>query len=114
MSKPIRIEIVVSNYHAAKKVVFGQIERYTVELKTKDEECLILAKTDAKRAVGRAVTVRPNWNDGATSFHEWRSFDGAPFEYVRFEVNSFDQGKRTVDGELDRSHGELDRSHAEK
>lgn len=46
---------------------------------------------EAKKAMGLSVIVRPNYNEFDAEgkfFREWRSFDGAAFEEVRWRIGA--------------------------
>lgn len=48
-----------------------------------------LADGEARKAVGVAVIVRPNYNESDSEgryFREWRSFNGQPFKECRWRI----------------------------
>lgn len=67
------------------------------------EQATEYAKTLCKE--GLSVLVRPNWNE-TDYYREWRSFDGAAFEEIRFPYEAarhFDTGIILPEGLEDRA-----------
>ena len=86
-NKPLMVEFVISHFHRGS--IGRQLRRELIEISARDELPWLLAKLDYERGQGRSVTVRPIWverREDGMFFYDFRSFDGAPFQYIRFSL----------------------------
>lgn len=85
-----RINLIVAECNAEGTRTFGRVHEQSFK-EGPEYSNLVQASIEAQKHVGsgKAIIIRPNYNeyaeDGKVFYREWRSFNGNPFQEVRFE-----------------------------